>query len=62
MHRLPLKMSADDWAEFMQKEFNGIRVRQDMGDYVQKAGYTLETSGTDMLKLYNTWYKRWEMS
>ena len=62
MHRLSLRENADNWASAMQKEISSSNIRQDMGEYLRKAGYTFETSGNDMLLLYNDWYREWEIS
>lgn len=62
MHRLSLQRSAEDWASAMEKEALSHTVRRDMGDDLRRAGYTVETSGSGMLALYNNWYREWERS
>ena len=56
MHRISLYRNAEFWAAAMVKELENAAARRDREEDLRKAGYTIETTADELLKLYNTWY------
>lgn len=59
MHRLSLKASCNEWADYVLKVTNEDKKgdRTDMSNYLKKANYTQENTQGKMLELYEKWYK-----